>query len=86
MASGRPIRAKGRQTVPARDRIRLELPGGGGYGDPHDREAARVVSDVHDGLISVEAAGRDYGVIIRDGETDAGATAAARRCVKQKAR
>ena len=86
MASGRPIRAKGRQTVAARDRIRLELPGGGGHGDPHDREAERVASDVRDGLISVEAAGRDYGVIIRDGEADAVATVAARRRAEAKAR
>src|SRR5690349_24726299 len=39
LRSGRPIRPKGRQTVPPRDAIRLELPGGGGAGDPppHDR-------------------------------------------------
>ena len=34
LRSGRPIRPKGRQTVPPRDAIQLGLPGGGGVGDP----------------------------------------------------
>src|SRR6185437_1083852 len=37
LISGKPIRSKGRQTVPPRDAIRLELPGGGGFGDPRQR-------------------------------------------------
>jgi N-methylhydantoinase B len=64
LASGRPIRPKGRQTVPPRDTIRLGLPGGGGFGDPHEREPARVLDDVLDGLITREEAERDYGVVI----------------------
>lgn len=46
------------------DRFRIELPGGGGYGDPKLRDASAVLSDVLDGLVSVEAAARDYGVAI----------------------
>jgi N-methylhydantoinase B len=38
--------------------------GGGGFGDPLEREPERVVDDVLDGYISVEAAARDYGVIV----------------------
>ena len=38
--------------------------GGGGYGDPLEREPERVVDDVLDGYISVEAAERDYGIIV----------------------
>jgi N-methylhydantoinase B len=76
LASGRPIRSKGRQTVPPRDTIRLELPGGGGFGDPHQRSAAQVAEDVLDGLVSREAAARDYGVVVGlDGGVDAAATA-----------
>jgi N-methylhydantoinase B len=38
--------------------------GGGGYGDPLEREPDRVVDDVLDGYISVEAAARDYGIVV----------------------
>jgi N-methylhydantoinase B len=62
LLSGRPIGPKGRQTVPPGDMIRLELPGGGGHGDPRRRDPALVASDVADGLISRESAERDYGV------------------------
>jgi N-methylhydantoinase B len=76
LRSGRPIRPKGRQTVPARDVIRLELPGGGGFGDPRAREAQRVADDVRDGLITAEEARRDYGVAIdAQGRLDVAATA-----------
>jgi N-methylhydantoinase B/oxoprolinase/acetone carboxylase alpha subunit len=40
----------------------LNLPGGGGFGDPHARDPERVRDDVLDGLINVEQARRDYGV------------------------
>jgi N-methylhydantoinase B len=64
LRSGRPIRPKGRQTVPARDAIRLSLPGGGGFGDPRTRDPQAVRDDVLDGLITAEEARRDYGVAI----------------------
>ncbi|GAB2942922.1 hydantoinase B/oxoprolinase family protein [Nonomuraea fastidiosa] len=38
--------------------------GGGGYGDPFEREPARVAADVRNGFVSVEAAARDYGVSV----------------------
>jgi len=38
--------------------------GGGGYGDPHERPQELVLADVQDGLLSVAAARRDYGVAI----------------------
>jgi N-methylhydantoinase B len=76
LASGRPIRPKGRQTVPPRDFVRLELPGGGGYGDPKRRDPEHVAADVADGLVSRDAAERDYGVALTpDGRVDAAATA-----------
>jgi len=67
LRSGRPIRPKGRQTVPARDAICLGLPGGGGFGDPLMRDPAAVRDDVLDGLITEEEARRDYGVAIVTG-------------------
>ena len=57
----------------------LELPGGGGYGDPAERDPAAVAADVLDGLITVEDARRDYGVVLRgDGSPDEEATEALR--------
>jgi N-methylhydantoinase B len=64
LRSGRPIRPKGRQTVPPRDTIRLELPGGGGFGDPRARDPQSVRADVLDGLITADEARTDYGVAI----------------------
>ena len=44
--------------------FRLDTPGGGGYGDPLEREPERVLADVREGLVSVEAAEREYGIIL----------------------
>ena len=69
-------RAKGRQTVPGGDYARLELPGGGGFGDPAERAADQVAADVADGLISRDIALRDYRVALAaDGALDRDATA-----------
>jgi N-methylhydantoinase B len=60
-------------------KVRLETPGGGGFGDPATREPARVVRDVQFGYISREVARRDYKVVLLDdGSLDANATAKAR--------
>jgi N-methylhydantoinase B len=62
--------------VPGGDFIRLELPGGGGFGHPAERDPDQVALDVADGLISCEAAARDYRVGLRvDGSLDPAATA-----------
>ena len=45
--------------------IELNLPGGGGYGDPRARDPQAVLRDVIDGYVSIEAAARHYGVVIR---------------------
>ena len=38
--------------------------GGGGFGNPLERDTARVRSDVIDGFVTLEAARRDYGVVL----------------------
>ena len=43
----------------------LDPPGGGGYGDPRERDPRQVLADVVDGYVSIEAAEREYGVRIR---------------------
>ena len=62
LASGAELRPKGRQSVPAGERLVLEMPGGGGYGDPRQRAPERVAEDVRNGLVSPEAARQHYGV------------------------
>jgi N-methylhydantoinase B len=44
------------------DTVTHYTPGGGGYGDPLQRDPAAVARDVRAGLVSREAAERDYGV------------------------
>ena len=49
-------------------RIVADTPGGGGWGDPFTRPPALVLRDVRDGVLSRDAAERDYGVALRPGE------------------
>ena len=57
------------------DRLVFSTAGAGGLGDPLDREPERTAADVHGGLVSVEAAAREYGVVVSaDGEVDQEAT------------
>ena len=42
---GTPFPTKGKQTVPAGRRLILELPGGGGFGDPADRDPEDIDND-----------------------------------------
>jgi N-methylhydantoinase B/oxoprolinase/acetone carboxylase alpha subunit len=79
VGSGTPIRAMGRQTLPADERLHLELPGGGGFGDPRRRDPSRVAEDVREGLVSVASARADYGVAVdAEGNVDAAETAGLR--------
>lgn len=50
--------------LPAGSRYTLELPGGGGFFDPKDRDPGAVALDVAEGLVSVEAALNLYGVSV----------------------
>jgi N-methylhydantoinase B len=75
LASGPKLRGMGRQTIPAGDRLVVEFPGGGGYGDPTERDAARVAEDVLNGFVTAEAARTLYLVALtEDGSVDADAT------------
>jgi N-methylhydantoinase B/oxoprolinase/acetone carboxylase alpha subunit len=48
------------------DKVELVLTGGGGYGDPIERDPQKVASDVKNRYISLDAAKRIYGVIVKD--------------------
>jgi N-methylhydantoinase B len=51
--------------------------GGGGYGDPFERDPGRVAADVRNGFVSAGAAEREYGVVVDPStfEVDEAATA-----------
>ena len=51
----------------AGDTITVRTPGGGGYGDPRQRDAALVARDVARGYFTIEDAARDYGVVVTAG-------------------
>jgi len=46
------------------DVVTIDAAGGGGYGNPLEREPEMVESDVMEGYVSVEKAREDYGVVI----------------------
>jgi N-methylhydantoinase B len=50
--------------IGAGQRVMYDYGGGGGWGDPLDRDPAAVLDDVLDEYVSVEGAARDYGVAL----------------------
>ena len=50
LASSTVMRGKGLQTIPARDRLIINTPGGGGLGNPAERSPALVAQEIADGL------------------------------------
>lgn len=57
------------------DVIDLETPGGGGYGNPFERELHLIAQDVHERLVSAESAASEYGAVVKqDGSIDHAAT------------
>ena len=57
---GTVLRGKGLQFVPPGRRLVLQLPGGGGYGDPALRPRADVERDLRNGYISPQQADDEY--------------------------
>jgi N-methylhydantoinase B len=61
------------------DVVVIRSSGGGGYGDPLERDPERVLDDVKRGYVSAQAAAELYGVVLTDaGEVDLAATASRR--------
>ncbi|MEM7585167.1 MAG: hydantoinase B/oxoprolinase family protein [Acidobacteriota bacterium] len=63
--NGEPAAAKSVLWMPADAVVSMNLPGGGGYGDPLERDPCRVLDDVVHGYVTIEAALEHYGVVIR---------------------
>ncbi len=59
----------------AGDRVEVMTPGGGGYGDPLQREPALCARDVLRGYYTAAQVETLWGVVLRDGAVDADATA-----------
>ena len=86
-------RLPGAERVPAKlghfelhagDVIAYAFQGGGGFGDPLERDGEAVAADVRDGLVSVAGAAASYGVVVAlDGRVDAAATAARRAAIRR---
>ncbi len=66
--------------------VRVVTTGGGGWGDPLEREPEQVQRDVIEGKVSPEAARNDYGVVLTGGDhaVDASATAKLRQSMSGK--
>ena len=73
--------------IDAGDAFLIETAGGGGFWNPLERAAERVLADVRAGYVSMEAARRDSGVVIqqqgRRFELDSEATSKLRRSIQQ---
>jgi N-methylhydantoinase B len=65
LSSGGPAQPKTVISLEEGVRVRTSLPGGGGYGNPHERDVQSVLADVVDGYVSVEKARELYGVEVR---------------------
>ena len=61
LTDGTRLRSKGRQHVGPGQRLRLSLPGGGGYGDPRARPRDEVIADLEAGYITPGDARDIYG-------------------------
>src|SRR6185437_4927023 len=64
------------------DVVLMESSGGGGFGDPLERDPARVAADLAEGYVTAEGAERDYGVVWRAGAVDLAATTARRTALR----
>jgi N-methylhydantoinase B len=76
----RAVQGKFMMTLKRGQNYRAALPGGGGWGPPFEREPARVMNDVLNEKVSLEAARLKYGVVIspETRQVDETATAAVR--------
>ena len=76
------------EPVAAGEVVRVCTTGGGGWGDPLEREPSSVLQDVNEDKVSAQAARTDYGVVLRrEGlsfKIDLSATEALRVELKQK--
>ena len=56
--------------VKSGDRFWRPSAGGGGFGDPLERDLEAVLEDVADGYVTIDRALKDYGVVVREVDAD----------------
>ena len=61
LADGTELKSKGRQLIKNGQRLKLSLPGGGGFGNPNDRSREEIQNDLDAGYLSMAQAQTDYG-------------------------
>jgi N-methylhydantoinase B len=66
------------------DVVLMESSGGGGFGDPLEREPERVIADVKEGYVSAGAAEAIYGIVADDRGIDAAATRRQREALRAR--
>ena len=69
LVNGKPGNPYGLTQLKPGDVVIMDAAGGGGYGEPLEREIEWVQRDVTEGYVSIESAREDYGVVI-DQETE----------------
>jgi N-methylhydantoinase B len=71
MDDGKKLHAKALKDLKGGDVVHVNLPGGGGYGDPFERDPQKTLWDVIEGYVTPEEAERNYGVAVRyQGKTE----------------
>ena len=65
MDDGKKLHAKALKDLTDSDVIHINLPGGGGYGDPFERDPKKILWDVIEGYVTADEAEKKYGVAIR---------------------
>ncbi len=80
LVNGEPGNPYGLTRLQPGDVITMDAAGGGGYGDPQERDPDSVRRDVAQGYVTLEGARRDYGVVLEPDTlaVDEAATAALR--------
>ena len=64
LVSGVPGNSYGLTQLKPGDVVTIDAPGGGGYGNPLERDPEMVAADVMEGYVSLESARADYGVVL----------------------
>ena len=54
LTSGKKLKGMGRQVIPMGEELIIEMPGGGGYGNPKSRDRKKIMEDIRAGLKSAD--------------------------------
>jgi N-methylhydantoinase B/oxoprolinase/acetone carboxylase alpha subunit len=65
LVNGEPGNSYGLTQLKPGDVVTIDAPGGGGYGNPLDREPEMVQMDVMEGYVSIKRAKEEYGAVIK---------------------